>query len=104
MERAFDWIIIFLLVLFIVMFALGKGNALLDFFSGSHADEYDKLYDRDKMNKATLIFCIILLIAELLQAFILPGVRIVSLVCLIVSVAAFVVYIVYMQKIRNDRN
>ncbi len=103
MERAFDWIILILLVLFIVMFAFGKSDVLLNFFNGNRADEFDKMYDRDKMNKATLIFCIVLLIAELLQGFILPNVRIVSIVCLAVTVIAFICYIAYMQRIRKDK-
>lgn len=103
MQRAIDWIFLVILAVFVVMFAIGKGDELLGFFSSKEAAEFEKLYDKKKMNRATLIFCIVLLITEIVQGFLAPGIQSVQLICLVVSIAAFVAYIAYMQKIRRDK-
>jgi uncharacterized membrane protein len=102
MLKALDWIIIALLVLAIVMFSIGKGDTLLDIFSGGRSSETRKLYDKKKMDHDYLLLCIVLLIVELLQAFVAPQSQLVALICLIVAVVVFVAYIAYMQKIRNE--
>lgn len=104
MLKALDWVIVALLVLAIIMFAIGKGDVLMDLFSGNHSSKDEKPYDRKKMDRASLLLCIALLVVEVLQAFIAPGSQLIALICLIVAVAAFVIYIAYMQKIRKDGN
>lgn len=103
MLRALDWIILAFLVFFIIMFAIGKGDVLLNLFSSGQSAEINKIYDRKKMDRASLILCIVLLITEILQAFIAPDNRTVAIVALVISVVAFVGYIAYLQKIRKDK-
>lgn len=104
MMRALDVIIMAFLVFAIIMFAIGKGDVLLNLFSSSQAAETNRLYDRKKMDRASLILCIALLIIEILQAFVAPGNQLVALISLIAAIVVFVAYIAYMQKIRKDKN
>ncbi len=100
-DTALDAIIIGLLVLNIVMFAIGKGDVLMNLFNGSQADEMNRMYDRKKMDRASLILCIVLLISELLMKFLSATYGFVVFISLGIAIVAFVIYIAYMQKIRK---
>jgi hypothetical protein len=104
MLGALDLIIVAFLVFFIVMFSIGKGDVLMRLFSSGQADDLNKLYDRRKMDRASLLLCIVLLLSELSLIFIAPRVRAVSIIGIVVSIVAFVAYILYLQKIRQDQN
>ncbi len=100
-DRTLDLIIIAFLVLFIVMFAIGKGDVLLSLFSSAQAKEMNEIYDRKQMDRASLLLCIVLLISELMLVFLGRTFSFVPILALVISIAAFAIYIAYMQKIRK---
>ncbi len=101
MGQTLDFLIIGFLVVSIVMFAIGKGDVLLNLFNSSQSKEMNETYDREKMDRASLLLCIVLLISELMMVFLGRTYSIVNIIALVLSIAAFAIYIGYMQKIRK---
>ncbi|MEE3420971.1 MAG: hypothetical protein VZR02_07725 [Lachnospiraceae bacterium] len=97
----FDMIILACLAYAIFMLATGRGDKLMGQFSPSQKKDMDESYDRGPMNRATLIFCIILLANQLLLMFLAKTYPVISIVSIVICIAALVVYIIYLQKIRK---
>jgi preprotein translocase subunit SecG len=101
MTRAFDIIIIAVLVIAIVMLITGNGEQLMSFFSSNKSESIYDVYEKEPFNKACLLFCIVMLINELALLFLgsmIPGL---GLVTVGVTVAAFVGFILYTRKYRK---
>lgn len=100
-SNPFDIIIIVLLLYAIFMLATGRGDKLMGTFNPAQQQKMEKTYDRETMYKASLVLCIILLIAELILVFLARENRYFALLSIVISIVALVGYIVYLQKIRK---
>lgn len=97
----FDIIIIVILIYAIFMLATGRGDDLFSRFSSRRQSDPGKTYDKEKMYRASLIFCIVLLGSELLLVFLGRRGRIFAIVSLAISIISLILYLLYMQKIRK---
>ena len=91
---------IFILVVLgfsVVMFLTGNGDTLMRLFNGRQQSIVDD-YKKDKMYRASLIFCAVLLANELCVLFLSPLFPVVSFITLGVSIAAFIAYVYYLKK------
>ena len=93
----FDMFILGFLVFAIVMFLMGKGDTLMHLFGGKTNNVADE-YNREKLDRASLIFCVFMLINELILIFIGKKYPVMSAISLALTVAAFVIYVWYIRK------
>ena len=91
--QLWDYLIVGILVFVIVMFLTGNGERALTLFGGSKTQEMLDEYDMKKLSVATVIFCIVLLLSEIvmLAEVSLPfNTGIFSIVLSILSLAVYV--------------
>lgn len=93
----FDIFILGFLGFAIVMFLLGKGDTLMHLFGGKNNNVADE-YNREKLDRASLIFCIFMFINELVLIFIGKKYPVASIIALVLTIAAFIVYVMYIRK------
>ena len=101
MLRAFDFIILAVLVIAIVMLITGNGEKLMGLFSSKQTPDVYQIYEKEPFHKATLIFCLVLLADELVLLFLSPQFPFLSLVSVGVTVAAFAFFIFYIKQHRK---
>jgi Na+/proline symporter len=96
----FDWIIMVILAVVIVMILIGKGQEALRFFNGSAWETRKKNpnFNPKREEKATLFFCIVLLVMTAAQHFLAQYWAPLSVISIIVAVAAVAGYMIYITK------
>lgn len=97
MSDSWSFIVIAALVVFIIMLATGNGDKLSGLFGGKQQN-LDAIYDRKKMDRGTLILCVVLLLNELVLYFFGKKIQAVAIGSLIVCILAFAAYIIYLKK------
>jgi preprotein translocase subunit SecG len=102
MQHFFDFLIIGFVVFFIIMILTGHGEQAMNLFSGRSGSEVTGQYDKKKLEKSSLIFCVIVLINELALVFLAPKFPVIVYISLIVTVVSLVLYIMYLRKIRKS--
>ena len=102
MLRAFDFLIIAVLVIAILMLITGNGEKLMGFFSGRQAPDVYSIYEKEPFHRASLIFCVVLLINELVLLLLSPKFPPLSLITVGVTIVAFVVYVLYIRRHRKQ--
>ena len=98
MSRAFDIIILAFLIIIIFLLATGNGDTLSRLFSSSRGTDMYQEYDKEKFNKSCLIFCIVLLIDEIILLVFSEKIPVLGLISVGVTIAAFAVFIYYIRK------
>ncbi len=92
-----DIFIISVLVISIFMFLTGNGDTLINLFGGNRAANTDQ-YDRDKLHRASLIFCVVLLAEELIQLVFGAQIPWFSLASIGITALSLAVYVIYLKK------
>lgn len=64
--QLWDYLITGIIVLVLVMFITGNGDMVFDLFGGAQTREMMKNYDRRKVNRATIVFCLVMLVNEII--------------------------------------
>ena len=100
MGKLFDFLIIGILVFAILMLLTGNDDKLMGLFSGKNQSVYDH-YEKEPFNRATLIFCVIMLANEIMLLLVGPTIPALSLVSVGITIAAFGGFIVYIRKYRK---
>ena len=96
----FDIIIIGLLLYAVFVLVTKDEEKIKKLFGSHHADTY-KTYDKEKFNKATLIFCIVLLVNEVCMLLFKNTIPSIFIINVIVALITIVVYVIYLRKIKN---
>ncbi len=96
----FDIIIIALLGYAIVMFLTGNEERIQKLFGSNQGDTY-KMYDKDKFNKATFIFCVVLLVNEVTMLLVRNTWGPIFYINLAIAVITIAVYLIYLRKIKK---
>ena len=99
-NRFFDIIIIALLAYAIVMFLTGNEERISKLFGSNQGDTY-KTYDKDKFNKATFLFCVVLLVNEVVMLLLRDSWHPIFYINLVVAVITIAVYLIYLRKIKK---
>ncbi len=96
--QLWDYLIVGILVLTIVMFLTGNGDRALSLFGGSKAQDMLDEYDLKKLSAATVIFCFVLLLSEIL---ILAGDSLpfnTGIFSIVLSILSLAVYVFCLRK------
>ncbi len=91
-----DIFIIAVLIICIIMLATGNGDTLTRLFGGGKNLEDN--YDIQKVHRASLVFCLVLLASELLTFFLGAKYPVLGLVTVGVAIISLGVYAMYMRK------
>ncbi len=93
-----DLFIIAVLVLSILMFLTGNGDLMIRLFGGNGGGPQEDIYDKAKMHRASLIFCVVLLLMEILQLVLKDRYPMISLLSVGITIAALACYVFYLKK------
>jgi uncharacterized membrane protein len=83
-----------------VVFFVGKGNAVIEAFQGKNAPKRKKKSPEDerRYQRAFGVFCLLLMINEILMIFLAPLNRMWNIVSIVFIVIIFIGIIIYLKK------
>ncbi len=96
-SSTFDWFMAIVFIILAVIFFMGKGQGILDAFSGKYKPKKMEPEQNLKYQRATGIFLLVLGIDEIFMA-LFPG-QLMGVISIIVSVISLIGIIVYIRKL-----